>query len=362
MSIIDTTENCRHCLMCRHVCPVGHVTFLETYTPHGWGQIVASEKRGLTTWNETTATAMYACADCGLCESHCVYDQPLPDALAASRALLVERELAPAALKPLVDRLAKFGNAYADKAPEKVAGTGAVALFVGDEATHLRPETLDAALTLLRKAGVDPVLIGRGRNDGLTPTSLGYTGIARELAEATLKELAATGATRLFVLSPGAAYAIGTMYAKRLGLEVPAVVEIVDTATFLAQRLKDGAISFKQAAAGVPIAYVDPTHTVRALDRIDAPRALLRAVLPEAPIELFWAKDRAFPSGNVPLSFTGNGIAEKLTRNRLEDARDRGAQGVVSECPGTLASLSQHAGAYGLNVKGLFELLAERLN
>lgn len=360
MSIINTTENCRHCLMCRHMCPVGHVTFLETHTPHGWGQMVASEKRGLFAWSKTSASTMFACADCGMCESHCVTDQPLPAALAAARGVLVERGLAPDGLQALADRLATYGNAFVDIVPEKASGKGAAALFVGDEAAHLRPETLEAAVTLLRRVGVDPVLIGRGRNDGFTPASLGYAGIAKRLAEATLAELRETGATRLFVLSPGAEFALGEVYSKRLGLALPAGVEIVDVATFLAGKLQEGAISFNRAAVGVPIAYVDPTHTIRVQGRIEAPRALLRAILPDAPMELFWRGDRAFPAGNLPLAFAEPEIADKLTKSRLEDARSRGAQGVVSECPGTLAALTRHAGAFGLHVNGLFELLAER--
>ena len=76
--IIDTIENCRYCLMCRHICPVGHVTAKETFTPHGWGLLIASVERGLLSWNEDTVSALYNCSDCGTCRAHCVTDQPLP--------------------------------------------------------------------------------------------------------------------------------------------------------------------------------------------------------------------------------------------------------------------------------------------
>ena len=49
---VSTTDNCRYCLMCRHVCPVGHVTRLETLTPHGWGLLISSVHRGLLTWTD----------------------------------------------------------------------------------------------------------------------------------------------------------------------------------------------------------------------------------------------------------------------------------------------------------------------
>ena len=78
------TDNCRYCLMCRHVCPVGHVTNLEPLTPHGWGLTIASVQRGLMTWNTETVGVLYHCADCGTCRANCVTDQPLPEAIAAA--------------------------------------------------------------------------------------------------------------------------------------------------------------------------------------------------------------------------------------------------------------------------------------
>ena len=83
---IEVTELCRHSLMCRHVCPVGNLTRMETLTPHGWAQLVALERRGLSTWNAETVDALYKCADCGNCSAHCVYHNPLPEGIAAARA------------------------------------------------------------------------------------------------------------------------------------------------------------------------------------------------------------------------------------------------------------------------------------
>ncbi len=77
---IATTENCRYCLMCRHVAPVGHVTHEEAVTPHGIALIVASQRRGLIDWNDDTVGIVYAEPDGGNCRAHCVTDQPLPAA------------------------------------------------------------------------------------------------------------------------------------------------------------------------------------------------------------------------------------------------------------------------------------------
>ena len=77
----QTTEGCRYCWMCRHACPVGHVTARETYTPHAWALLIESVARKQIAWNRESADVMFACADCGLCQAHCATDQPLPDAL-----------------------------------------------------------------------------------------------------------------------------------------------------------------------------------------------------------------------------------------------------------------------------------------
>ncbi len=360
LKIIDTTENCRHCLMCRHMCPVGHVTHLESHTPHGWGQVVASEKRGLIEWNDATVGLMFNCADCGLCESHCVTDQPLPHAIAAVRAMLIERGLAPAAVTDLKARFGKWENLYAEKSPEGSEGTSEDVLFVGDAPVYLAPESLAAAMSLLEAAGVNPIAVGSGRNSGFLANSLGFTALAKSLAEKNIEEIKARGAKRVFVLSPGDYYTFTSVYAERMGVTWPESIEVVDLVAFLAEKMGAGEISFNRIDMGLPQAYVDPTHTVRTPARFEAPRQLLEAVLPTPPLELFWRKDRAFPGGDGLLAFVNPSISKKLTLARIEDAKDAGAQGMITEDPATLYHLNQ-ASSTGLPAKGLYELLAERL-
>ena len=347
--------------MCRHMCPVGHVTHLESLTPHGWGQLVASEKRGLISWNEATVDVMFSCADCGLCQSHCVTDQPLPDAIAAVRAQLVDNDLTPVLIGELKSRLEQWGNLYEEKKIEPATGSGEEALFVGDAAAFRSPETLEAALKLLNAAGIDPVQIGAGRNSGLMASSLGLTSLAKSLAQETLDELKASGARRLLVLSPGDYYTFTTVYAGRLGIDWPQDVSVEEVVTVLDAAHTSGDLAFQRADVGLPFAYVDPTHTVRVPSRFEAPRRLLGAVLPSEPIELFWREDRAHPCGDGALEFVKPDISEKLTLARLEDAGGRGAQGVVTEDPATLYQLKKHA-SNGLPAKGLYELLADRLS
>ena len=358
---IETTDNCRYCLMCRHVCPVGHVTRLETLTPHGWGLLIASERRGLVTWNASSVDKLFSCADCGACRAHCVTDQPLPNAIAAARSEVVDLDLAPAAVYAVNKALIRWENPYQHVAPQPVYKTGAVALFVGDEAPYLWQTALPAALKLLAAAGVTPVLIGSGRNNGYLATSLGFPFTGQTLAQATLDDLAASGARQLLVLSPGDFYTFQTLYEERMDLTWPQHVELKEVSVYLAERLVAGALAFRRLEDVPPFAYVDPAHSVRVTTRYDAPRELLAAVMPTSGVELFWRRERTHPAGSTSLKFANPQMADHLTYARLDDAVQVGARLLITEDPGTLSALSTHSSRFGISVRGLYELLAEQL-
>lgn len=358
---IAATENCRYCLMCRHTCPVGHVTGRETLTPHGWGLTIASVKRDLLQWNEDTVDVLYSCADCGTCRAHCVTDQPLPTAIAAARAEVVEQGLAPAAVSKVHDTLKQWSNPYKEQAPRPAEGHGEVALFIGDDAPYVWPSLLEAVVTLLRAVDVEPVLVGYGRNNGYLASSLGFPQTAEALAQANLDELRASGAGRLLVLTPGDYYVFGQMYQERLGIPWPEECELVEVVSFLEGELQADRLKVSPAANGGPYAYVDPTHTVRVAGRYTAPRKLLAAAMPEVSTELFWRQERTHPCGNTALQFTQPHISNHLTYARLDDAVRQGAVRVVTEDPGCLAHLDRHAARFGLQVQGLYELLADCL-
>src|SRR5215207_116254 len=114
--VTATTEGCRYCLMCRHVCPVTRVTYNEATSPHGWALEIASVRRGQLQWNAETVDLLYQCADCGLCQSFCVTDQPLPYAIGAARAEVVDGGQAPSKVLELDAALRRWGSLHGEVA------------------------------------------------------------------------------------------------------------------------------------------------------------------------------------------------------------------------------------------------------
>ena len=359
--VILTTENCRYCLMCRHVCPVGHVTRLETLTPHGWGLTIASIRRGVIELDENTVNVIYSCADCGTCRANCITDQPLPSAIASMRAEITNNSLAPEAAYRIQEKLEKWQNPYGERPKAETNEQGDTVLFVGDDAHFLAPQTIEAVLTLLSAIGVKPVLVGVGRNNGYLASSLGFPAIAAGLMQETLDELAASGANRMLVLSPGDYYAFRQLHEDRNGITWPEAIEIQEVIPLLAQYLKSGDLAFRIASSNGSYAYVDPTHSVRVPARFDAPRELLTAVMAAAPLELFWRRERAHPCGNGALQFTQPEISNHLAYSRLDDVQKSGAKILYTEDPGSQTQLTTYAHRFGLEVKNLYELLAEQL-
>jgi Fe-S oxidoreductase len=221
---------------------------------------------------------------------------------------------------------------------------------------------VDAAVKLLQAIDVEVVTIGHGQSSGFMATTLGFPETARRQAKAILAELADTGAGRLLVLNPGDYFTLRQMYDERLGIDFPADVELVEVATLLAEALADGRLALDPAEDTTPYAYVDPTHAVRVPERHDAPRALAAALFPDAPArELFWRRERAHPVGSTGLQFGRPDIAERLTRARLEDARESGAELLLCEDAATLHHLNRYAAEYGVRTANLYQLLANHL-
>jgi Fe-S oxidoreductase len=385
---IETTEDCRYCWMCRHVCPVGHVTHSETLTPHGWGLTIASVKRGTLRWNEETAGVLYSCADCGLCRAHCITDRPLPDAIAAARADVVAAGVAPAIVYELNEKLLRWGNVYehrpvpagANAVPRSgsaTAATGAgvsasasatavnpiVGLFIGDAARRHGAREIDSVRTLLAAIGLTPVLIGDGRSSGQLASSLGLTDTAKTLARAIVNEVEAAGCRELLVLTPGDRYTFEQLYRDRLQIAWPATVEIKDVSALLARAVGEGRLKFRAQTQAVAYAYHDPCHTPR-IDAHEhaAPRALLSAALGDSRARpLFWREQRAHPCGATGgLDFTQPAIAAKLADARLADTRAAGAAWLVTDDPVCAAHLRTRP-QQDVTVLGLYELLADRL-
>jgi Fe-S oxidoreductase len=360
-NVAATLESCRFCLMCRHVDPVSHVTFNEALTPHGIALTATSQKRGLFEWNEESVHVLYSDVDGGNARAHCVTNKPFSEGVAAVKAEITAKGFAPQNVYDVHEKLVKHHSPYGQERLEPNKQKTDIALFVGDEAHYLWPSAVDAVLKLLKVLGYKASLIGRGRNNGFLASSLGFPELAETQARGILEDIQTSSAKQVITLSVGDTFTLTQLYPERLGVSLPKTVQVIDVLSLVADALAKKEIFFKQSKDKSSYGYVDPTHAVRVPSRFDAPRTLLKAALTGEAKELFWRRERAHPVGSTAVQFTNPELAEKLTRARLEDALNTGAKHLYCEDPATLHHLNRYAKDYGLEVKGMYELLATQL-
>jgi Fe-S oxidoreductase len=245
---------------------------------------------------------------------------------------------------------------------ESVAAGSTVGLFIGDAAGHFGAAAVEAVVRLLETIGIAPVLVGRGRSNGVVAASLGLRETGALLARRVVEDIAASGCREVLVLTPEDRFGFEQVYAQRLGVSWPPSVRIREVSAVLAEGLAAGSLRLRQLVNAPAYAYHDPCHTAR-IDRNDeAPRALLRAVLgADSERNLFWRGRRAHPCGAVGgLQFTQPTIAAKLAEARLDDALAAGASWLITDDPACAHHLRSR-GRQGIAVRGFYELLAEQL-
>jgi Fe-S oxidoreductase len=349
----------RYCLMCRHVCPVERVTKREATTPHGWALLIASVIRGSLQWDADTVDTLYQCSDCAACQANCATDRPLPAALKAARAEVVRLGKQPASVIEIDRKLREWGNPYAPSpAPPASQGGSEIGLYVGAAAHFLRPPALEAALKLLKAAGINPVALSAGRSSGYLPYALGLWDTARDLAHRTLDEIQVSGVREVITLTVEDAHAIKHVYYE-LGLMPPREVRVVQIAEYLAPLVAQGQLKIRPLEMQTTT-YHDPCHALALPDHAQAARQLITALTGSAPREMLWREKRAAACGATGgLEFTQPWLAEAMAKKRLDGARDIGADVVLTDDPHCVSHLAQHAA--GLRVQNLIEVLAEQV-
>jgi len=126
----DTINACRFCFMCRHLSPVGNVTFREADTPRGRALLAGKLQQNIKSFNPDYVETFYRAELSAACRCHCVshYDE-------AGLILAARRDLVDAGLTP--ERVKKL-SAELQQVEFKVEGSGEVLYYVDLYSTKAR--------------------------------------------------------------------------------------------------------------------------------------------------------------------------------------------------------------------------------
>lgn len=187
---LDVINSCRFCFMCRHLDPVGNVTFKEADTPRGRALILDqirmdNEKLKNQDFIDTMYKSTLSAANCYHCVSH--FDEAA--LVLAARKDIVEAGLAPEKIKKLAEELKKVEF--------KVTGEGTVLYYIDNYTEQYQPEVAGAFLKLAGKCKII-----KGGDCGKALKMLGFSKDASVIADKFAKAVKASGCSTLVTSCP----------------------------------------------------------------------------------------------------------------------------------------------------------------
>ncbi len=321
---------------------------------------------------------IWSCTTCGACEEECPLGIEYIDKIVDLRRGLVDAGTVPQSLQKPLSSLEKRGNPWGKlekKRAEWAADAGCEVKLIenGDSADTLyfvdsmtsydarMQKIAQATARILSRAGVDFAVLGKDEKDsGHEVRRFGEEMLFVTLKEHNTEAIKESGATRIVTNDPHAYNALKNDYA-----DVPPVQHMSEV---IAQGIKSGRLKFKpKDADGRTYAYHDPCYLGRHNGVYDDPRQALDAIPGVKRVEMTGnCRDRSFCCGGGGLNLFYEPKEEgRMSVVRVEQAKEAGADVIVTACPYCLANIEDAIKVAGLEGKmeaiDLCELVAGRL-
>lgn len=346
----DDLHACMQCGTCTTVCPW---PALEAFSPR---RVLREASLGLEGWEQEL---VWRCVTCRACEETCPRSLGITDVMRAARAVLQESGGAPRALGGPLASLRSEGNPWEGEARERGAWAKRLGLRTFDascEALLLpcctqvhdgRARRASAALVrLLNGAGTRFGVIAEGlRCCGDPARQVGANELFDELDTANRDTLREHGVRQVWTTSPHCSNVL------RRGCEAPAVEHYTE----LLWRLVRGGNLHLSCEVPIVVTYHDPCYLGRHAGVYEAPRKVLSAIPGLALREMAESRDQSVCCGGG-----GGGLwhelppEQRLAVQRVRQARDTGAQVLVTACPYCLLMFEDAVKT--LDLEGEFEV------
>jgi Fe-S oxidoreductase len=354
-------------------CPSATRYLFDSYGAYGKMRIGLAMLEGRMEYSDELLKTLYACPLCGACDVGCKrnLDLEIELTLEALRIKAVKDGKGPMPAhkkiaKKIDEKHNRFGSPHENRKKWltkdiKVAAKADVIYFVGCSAAYTSPEIARATGKILNAAGTPFMLMPDEWCCGNVLYSVGMIDEAKKLAERNIDAVRKTGAKTLLV-SCAEGYRMWKVdYPKMLGIPTSELgFEVVHLTEMAAELIKKGALKFTKPL-DMRLTYHDSCSLSRlsepwtpwngergewgmispGLERrrgtngvYQAPRDILEAIPGLELVEMIRMKENAFCCG------AGRGTQEAFpdfaawaAEQRLFEAKEVGAEGIVATCP-----------------------------
>jgi Fe-S oxidoreductase len=417
----DDLEWCSRCSLCKFipmevisgydfaaVCPsIARYNF-HSYSAGGKLNMALAMLDGRIDYTDNLLEMIYQCQICGGCDVSCKYNRDMEplEAIHQLRIKCVEDgQLLPAHMIT-IDGLRKEDNMMCS--PKSERGKWAEGLDVKDLASDKAQVYFHAgcrtcfdkelwpaargAVNLLTKAGIDIGVMGQDETCcGGRSYEIGYQGELTKYAEHTMEMLKVVGARILVTPCSDCYYAFKVLYhkiGKKLDLEVLHITEFID------RLIKEGELRLTKSVP-MTVTYHDPCHLGRMGEPwipwqgkrmkgsgqfilhepvkkfrkgtygvYDPPRNILQTIPGLAFVEMKRIREYAWCCG------AGGGVIDAFpdfatwtALERVKEAKDTGAEAVITACPWCKRNLSDAIEESGdsLRIYDIMEILEQAI-
>ncbi len=323
---------------------------------------------------------IWSCTTCGACEEECPVGIEYIDKIVDLRRGMVDEGMVPQSLQKPMGALEKRGNPWGkleknraswiagvgDGVPVKLVEKGQTAetLYFVDSITSYddrMQKIAQATARILQKSGVDFAVIGKDEKDsGHDVRRFGEEMLFQTLMEQNTEAIRASEARRIVVNDPHAMNALRNDYAG-----MPPVQHVSEV---IAQSIESGTLKLEPVAdSSKTYTYHDPCYLGRHNGTYDAPRAAIDCIPGLQRVEMNGnCRDRSFCCGGGGLMlFYEPEEEQRMGVVRVQQAREAGADVIVTACPYCLTNIEDAIKVAGLDgtmeVLDLVELVERQL-
>lgn len=398
----NTRENIYHCIkcgLCIAHCPVYKELLLEEATPRGKVQLSRYLSEGGLDLSEDVKEAFFStCLLCGSCVANCPsgvhgdhlfsgvrwravqrygidWKKKMMFQLLASKwkmstsawfgrwarkmfgAPWIESKLNAGALN--VERIPAFNEKpFSETVPEVVKpegeARGRVLYFHGCATNYLYGDIGQAVVDVLKKMGVEVIIPKDQSCCGLPIFMSGERETSLQCIRDTLKLFARTDVDAIVVDCATCGAALRNEYShllrdlRQLGEEV--TEEEIQAAELLGAKLNDITVFIDDHKEWLPklgqngnkrrVTYHDPCHLVKGQKISAQPRNVLKAIPGVEYVELPGANDCCGGGGSFQVEHAE--ISQKITKRKVDNIRETGAEVLATCCPGCSLTISNH--------------------
>ena len=361
--ILSAIHHCVKCKLCSiasfhpnaewlPLCPSGQYYGYQAFYAPGKMEIFRAILEGeITEPSEGLLNSVYACTVCGACYEKCKQitsvELGAPELFEEMRHELASKGWILEVHKSIAELIKETKNAYGEKYEYKVKTTDQnadVIYYIGCTARYRVPEIADAMLEIFDKLGLKYQVMGEEWCCGSVLFRTGQVEAAKELVAHNVEEIRKSGAKTVVFTCPGCL--------KTFEKDYPDMdVELVHSTQFLTRL---GNMNLKKE--DLKAAYHDPCHLGRDLGIYEEPRAVLNEVADIKTMKR--EKEQAWccgSGGGVKSAF--DDFALWSATERLKEAKEAGAEALVSACPFCKRNLKEAAENEELEVYDVVELV-----